>query len=71
MVGWEIPAQTYAVLTVQGLCELTSVIDYFYQEWLPNSDEYESTDGPMFELYPETFDSDKAQLYLYFPVRKK
>lgn len=71
MVGWEIPENTYAVFSVAGLSNLGAGLDSYYKEWQPNSTEYEAADGPMFELYPPTFDSEQATLYLYFPVRKK
>lgn len=71
MVGWEIPEQTYAVTEAHGLSDLSAALGRFYNEWLPSSEEYTGADGPMFELYPETFDSIEATLYLYFPVRRK
>lgn len=71
MVGWEIPTQTYAVIPVYGLSDLNSALSYMYNEWLPNSNEYEHAPGPMFELYPETFNSDESTLYIYAAVRRK
>jgi AraC family transcriptional regulator len=70
MVGWEIPALTYAVLPAYDVPEIGPVSDYFFQQWLPNSAEYAMGDGPMIEVYPDTFGTD-GLIHLYFPVRRK
>jgi len=70
MVGWEIPAQTYAILPANDVSGLAPALVYYYSEWLPRSKEYRSADGPMLELYPETFGQDRI-IYLYNPVRAK
>ena len=70
VVGWEIPAQTYIVMQVNGLENIGSIFDSFYKEWLPNSKDYARADGPDFEFYPESFCRDQI-LYIYFPVQHK
>jgi len=70
MVGWEIPAQTYAVFPVYGLSDIGRVINFCYKEWLPQSKDYDVVDGPLFEFYPETFDQDST-LYIYVPIKQK
>ncbi len=71
MVGWEIAENTYAVFTSHGLAELGGLYNAVYNEWFPNSQEYERAEGYVFELYPETYNSDESTLYLYFPIKKK
>ena len=70
MVGWEIPSQTYAVLPAKDVPGIAPTLDYYYHQWLPQSREYVAADGPMFELYPATFDQDRI-IYLYNPVRSR
>jgi predicted transcriptional regulator YdeE len=70
MVAWEIPALTYATLPAHDLPGIGPASNYFYQEWLPNSTEWEMGDPFMMEVYPETFSQDLA-IYLHFPVRRK
>jgi AraC family transcriptional regulator len=70
MVGWEIPALTYAVLPAHGFPEVGATCDYFCREWLPKSKEYEEGEGLMIEHYPETFSQDLI-IYLWFPVERK
>jgi AraC family transcriptional regulator len=69
MVGWEIPAQTYAVLPAHDVPDLGRAFDDLYVRWLPQSG-YEATDGPMFELYPATYGQDLI-IYVYAAVRRK
>ena len=69
MVGWKVPAMTYAILPAHGIPGIGPVSDYFYHEWLPQSKEYEMGDGLMIEYYPETFGQDLT-IYLHFPVRR-
>ncbi|MCL5999112.1 MAG: effector binding domain-containing protein [Chloroflexi bacterium] len=70
MVGWEIPALTYAVLPAHDLPEIAPVCDYFHQEWLPQSQTYTSGEPLMLELYPETYGQDLI-MQLCFPVRPR
>ena len=70
MVGWGIPALTYAVLPAHDVPNIGPVSHYFYGEWLPQSQEYEMGEGLMVEYYPETFGQDSV-LYLCFPVKRK
>lgn len=70
MAGWEVPAQTYAVLAAHDVSGIGPTLDYFYREWLPQLKEFEGTDGPMLEVYTEAFERDQT-IYLYFPVRRK
>ena len=70
MVGWEIPALTYAVLPAHDVPDIGPTSHYFYGQWLPQSKEYKTGEGLMLELYPETFGQDLI-LYLYFPVLRK
>jgi predicted transcriptional regulator YdeE len=58
MVGWEIPALTYAVLPAHDVPDIGPVSDYFHREWLPQSQEYETGEGLMIEHYPETYSRD-------------
>ena len=69
MVGWRIPAQSYAVLTAGAVAELGPVIDYFYREWISRSSEYEASNGPSFEYYPISYPADPT-VYMYFPIRR-
>ena len=70
MVGWEIPAQTYAVLPAHDVPDLGRAFDYLYGKWLPQSKEYEAADGPCLELYPATYSQDLI-IYVYVPVQRK
>jgi AraC family transcriptional regulator len=70
MVGWEIPAHTYAVFPANGVPDLMRVIGYVYSEWLPNSKEWEGAGNMMLELYPPSFAADHV-IYLHFPVKAK
>jgi predicted transcriptional regulator YdeE len=69
MVGWSIPAHTYAVFRANGVADLGRVIGYVYGEWLPKSG-YEMAGDFTFEYYPETFPVDSV-IHVYFPVRRK
>jgi AraC family transcriptional regulator len=70
MVGWGIPALTYAVLPAHDVPDIGPVSNYFYREWLPQSQEFEMGEGLMIEYYPETYSRDLI-IYLYFPVKRK
>ena len=70
MTGWQIPAYTYAVLPAQDVPGIGPVSHYYYQEWLPKSQEYEMDGNLMMEVYPETYSQDLV-IYLYFPVKRK
>ena len=70
MIGWEIPALTYAVVPAHDVPGIGPASNYFYQEWLPHSKEYKMGEGLMIEYYPETFGQDMI-IYLYFPVKPK
>ena len=71
MVAWEIPALTYAVLPAHNVPDIGPVSDYFCQQWLPHSAEWEDPgEGFMMEVYPETFSQDLV-IYLHFPVQRK
>ena len=70
MVIWEIPASTYAVVPAHDMPGIGPANDYFYNEWLPNSQEWKSGEPFMFEMYPESFGQDLI-LYLYFPIKRK
>jgi predicted transcriptional regulator YdeE len=69
MVGWSIPARTYAVFEANDVPDLGRVIGNFYGEWLPKS-EYVSAGSFTFEYYPEAFPVDHVIL-VHFPVRRK
>lgn len=69
MVGWKMPAHTYAVFRATGVSDLGRVHGYFFGEGLPQS-EYESADSFMFEYYPEMYPQDHVIL-LYFPIKRK
>jgi AraC family transcriptional regulator len=70
MVGWEVPALTYAVLPANDVAGLGPVCDYFYGQWIAASSAYALADGPMFEEYPPEYPTDPT-IYLYFPVQHK
>jgi len=69
MVGWSIPAHTYAVSRANDVPDLGRVIGHVYGEWVPKSG-YEMAGNFTFEYYPETFPVDHV-IEVYFPVRKK
>ncbi len=69
MVGWQVPAQRYAVMPAYGVQDLGPAIHAYYHNWLPQSKEWQAADGPMLEDYPESFPLDDIIL-LYFPVRR-
>jgi len=58
MTGWEVPAQTYAVLPAHGIPEIPRAFEYLYGTWAKQSPEWEAADGICFEYYPETFPED-------------
>ena len=69
MVGWEIPANRYAVLPAHGIPELAPVADRFYGQWLPRS-AYRAAGDYNFECYPPTFEQDQI-IYWHFPIAPK
>ena len=69
MVGWSLPAHTYAIITAKGIPDLGRASGWFFGEWLPKSS-FESADNYMFEQYTEEFETNQT-IYLWFPVRKK
>jgi predicted transcriptional regulator YdeE len=70
MVGWEVPAATYAVLPANDVPDIGPTCDYFYGQWINQSAEYALGEGIMFEEYPPEYSTDLI-IYLYFPVRHK
>jgi AraC family transcriptional regulator len=70
MVGWEIPALTYAVLPANDVPGMGPVSRYFYREWLPGSKEFQMGEELMIEVYSETYAQDRV-IYLYFPVKPR
>jgi predicted transcriptional regulator YdeE len=70
MVGWEVPALTYAVLPANDVAGIAPTCDYFYGQWLPNSAAYVPVDGPMFEEYSPNYPADPT-IYIYFPVQAR
>lgn len=68
MVGWEIPATAYVVFTAHDTTGIMPVMEYVYGTWFPQSKTMRMGDGPMLEVYPPTFDTDKL-IDLYFPAR--
>ena len=71
MAGCESPEQTYAVFAGNCRADLIAAHTRAYSEGLPQSREWQCADGPMFELYPATFDSEQSTLYLYVAVKPK
>jgi AraC family transcriptional regulator len=71
MVGWEIPAQTYAVFSCT-LPKIREAYDYALHKWLPDSG-YDHTGGIEFELYTESFNPKEAssEFYYYMPIKEK
>lgn len=72
MVGWEVPAQTYAV--VEAACTdrlIRQAYDFIIKQWLPSS-AYEAANGPDFELYPEEFATNNNDtIYIHFPIQRR
>ena len=70
MVGWEVPAQTYAIFP----CTLPKIREAYddAQRWLSESP-YEHTGGIEFELYDESFNPQDptSEFYYYMPIREK
>ena len=70
MVGWEVPAQTYAIFP----CTLPKIREAYddAQRWLSESP-YEHTGGIEFELYDENFNPQDptSEFYYYMPIREK
>jgi predicted transcriptional regulator YdeE len=68
MVSWQIPAQTYAVVSTT-LPTIRDVFDELYNAWLPASG-YRRAPGPEFELYDERFNAAEphSELDLYIPI---
>lgn len=70
MVGWEIPALTYAVFPAHDVPGIAPVLDYFYKQWLPHSPHFSAGDSLSIELYPPSFSEDHI-IQLYLPVRPR
>ncbi|MGP4071638.1 GyrI-like domain-containing protein [Piscibacillus sp. B03] len=73
MVVKEIPEQEYAIVRYQGeIKEIGKGFNYFYNEWLPQSD-YQKSGAFEYEYYGEGFkgDSPESVLEVHFPVTKK
>ncbi len=70
MEGWEVPAATYAVLPAKDVPGIGPTLDYFYHQWIAQSQEYALGEGLMFEEYPPEF-PDNLIINLYFPVQRK
>ena len=62
----------YAVFTYKGLSTDTSIFQYIYNKWIPNS-EYELDDRPHFEvLGPKYKNNDEAsEEEIWIPVKRK
>ncbi len=71
MVGWEVPAQTYAIFPCT-LPKIREVYDYALHQWLPESP-YEHTGDIEFELYDENFNPEDAnsEFFYYMPIKEK
>lgn len=71
LVVWEVPSQTYAVVTCT-LPALMEAYDYVYKQWLPGSD-YVRAPGLEFELYDERFHPEQphSEMDLYIPIIEK
>ena len=69
MVGWEIPANRYAVLAANDLADLMPVAERFYGQWLPHS-AYRAAGDYNIEYYPPEYPGD-ATIYWYFPIIAK
>jgi AraC family transcriptional regulator len=71
MTRWEVPAQIYAVFPCT-LATIHQAYEQAYQVWLPGSG-YEHSNGPAFELYPDTFEPDdpgSQAMFVYIPVTR-
>jgi len=75
MVGFEIPAGEYAVITCPNLASLAEAYEALYNRWLPESDYALDLDHGnfCFELYAEDFNPQAGteKLYIYIPVKAK
>jgi len=57
MVGWELPAGTYAMLPCNDVPDIGRVHDYI-NGWLSASAEHRSAGGPFVEVYPASYTED-------------
>ena len=71
MVGWEIPAQTYAVFPCT-LPKIREAYDFAFHRWLPESS-HEHSGGIAFEIYGESFNPQdgSSEFYYYMPIKEK
>lgn len=70
MVGWELPAGTYAMAPCNDVPDIGRVHGYIRDEWLGASNEYRAADGPFVELYPETYPQD-GKLLIHVAVERR
>ncbi len=70
MVGWEVPAATYAAFTCT-LPTMPQAYDYAYNTWLPASG-YQRAPGFEFECYDEEFDNQdpSAEFEFFIPIER-
>jgi AraC family transcriptional regulator len=69
MVGWEIPANRYAVLPANDVPDLMAVAERFYGQWLPHS-AYRAAGNYNIEYYPPSYPGTPT-IYWYFPITEK
>lgn len=69
MVSWGVQGGTFAVVAADDVPDLSPACDYFYREWLPQS-EYEHAGDFMMEVYPPSYKHDHI-IYIHFPVRPR
>lgn len=70
MVGWEIPAGTYAMVPADNVPDLGAAEEYVGREWLPAHPEYAQGQGPLIERYPPTYASDGI-IYVYLSIARR
>lgn len=72
MEGFDLPSGLYAVFHYQGLNSDSSIFQYIYNVWLPQS-EYRLDDRPHFEILGEKHKNNDplSEEEIWIPIRKK
>jgi AraC family transcriptional regulator len=72
MESFDLPSGLYAVFHYQGLNTDSSIFQYIYNVWLPQS-EYRLDDRPHFEILGEKYKNNDplSEEDIWIPIRKK
>jgi AraC family transcriptional regulator len=72
MESFDLPSGLYAVFHYQGLNSDSSIFQYIYNVWLPQS-EYRLDDRPHFEILGEKYKNNDplSEEDIWIPIRKK